>query len=253
LVTYDILPTSTTTGFIECVQNAVDLRQIEASEESIDTYLEKANAEIFKPAQTQALFRSSTAAFCVLNWLLGLGDRHKGNMMVTVDGLLFHVDFGFILGEEPALKEMIGMTTRIRITRSVISYIERLEKTTGFHAFIRECVAIYLVLRRHYSLFGNLLQLVTQLQPPVDCKKSEDLLQEYMVTRFLPGTPDEQAKQYFETVLVNSIDSVVQKEEWVQSMLKHWNSFVRSLKWEDGEQQNTSGGSSLTSVSSSRW
>mgnify|MGYP001189857747 CR=1 FL=1 len=32
---------------------------------------------------------------------MGLGDRHLENIMLTKSGLLFHIDYGFILGNEP--------------------------------------------------------------------------------------------------------------------------------------------------------
>jgi len=47
-----------------------------------------------------ALLASAAAAFTTA-YVLDIGDRHQDNMMVTRDGRLFNIDFGYLFGEHP--------------------------------------------------------------------------------------------------------------------------------------------------------
>ena len=97
----------------------MDALLMEVDHGMISAYLEAmAKGNVHELAAMQGRFIKSLAGYCVITYLLGVGDWHLDNILLTNGGYLFHIDFGYIYGEDPPLKGTIS--PRIRITKQMV-------------------------------------------------------------------------------------------------------------------------------------
>ena len=67
-------------------------------DETFELYLRKHNPNNDDYRVAKDNFIKSNVAYLVATYVLGLGDRHSGNAMITKNGMFFHIDFGHFLG-----------------------------------------------------------------------------------------------------------------------------------------------------------
>merc|ERR1719464_1288969 len=133
-----------------------------ANKGSISGYLEAmAKGNVSELALYQDRFIKSLAGYCVITYLLGVGDRHLDNILLTNGGYLFHIDFGYIYGEEPPMKGTIS--PKIRIIKQMIAVMGG-ENSTKYKQFRQYIISAYLRLRKRAPLILNLLSLIGQGQ-----------------------------------------------------------------------------------------
>ena len=108
LKTYRILSTSTSTGLIEVLVDATSIDGLKKAdgypeEGGLRRYFEETyggpDTQSFKTAQRN--FMTSLAGYSIISYLLGLKDRHNGNIMIDTRGHIIHIDFGFVMGMAP--------------------------------------------------------------------------------------------------------------------------------------------------------
>eukprot|EP00899_Mesostigma_viride_P025532 jgi/Mesvir1/6163/Mv00858-RA.1 len=105
-------------------------------------------------------FLYSCAGYCVATYVLGVGDRHNDNIMLTHSGCLFHVDFGHFLGH---FKSKFGFKREKApfVLTPDFAHVMGGPKGAAFARFKSVCCQAYNVLRAHAHLFINLLSLMT--------------------------------------------------------------------------------------------
>mmetsp|Transcript_22479 Transcript_22479/g.57045 ORF Transcript_22479/g.57045 Transcript_22479/m.57045 type:complete len:787 (+) Transcript_22479:66-2426(+) len=100
-------------------------------------------------------FARSAAAYSIVCYLLQVKDRHNGNIMLTSDGHLVHIDFGYLLSNSPG-GNMNFESAPFKLTNE---YVELLGGTNSplFRYFRYLLVRGFVEARRHR---GKILQIV---------------------------------------------------------------------------------------------
>jgi phosphatidylinositol-4,5-bisphosphate 3-kinase catalytic subunit alpha/beta/delta len=232
---YDCFSTGCKTGFIEVIKDAMTLFKIQMEggrkgRYQIDTSqlfkwicLNNADENLLNKAVD--LFTKSCAGFSVATFILGIGDRHPDNLMVSKEGRLFHIDFGHFLGH---FKTKYGIKrertpfvltedfTKV-ITKGSINPIESPE----FKKFQVICENAYMMIRRYSHLIVNLFILMLSSDMP-ELQSIEDIM--FLRKTLAIDESDEKALEFFRQKFVESYKhSYTTKIDWFAHALNRKN------------------------------
>eukprot|EP00520_Triparma_pacifica_P017482 CAMPEP_0118646972 /NCGR_PEP_ID=MMETSP0785-20121206/8356_1 /TAXON_ID=91992 /ORGANISM="Bolidomonas pacifica, Strain CCMP 1866" /LENGTH=1145 /DNA_ID=CAMNT_0006539031 /DNA_START=160 /DNA_END=3594 /DNA_ORIENTATION=- len=202
LTPYSILATSPTTGLVEFVKGSLPISAVLATHGTIQEYFTATNQVEDIPAVRESYIRSC-AGYCVMTYILGIGDRHLDNIMMLPSGRFFHIDFGFIFGRDPK-----PMPPAFRLTQSMVDGFGGDE---GFLKFKRLCGQVYNILRRSAGLVVNLLHLSKEGSVP-DLSFHPTLTPNEVIEKveekFRLDLNDEQAEAFFHGLIAESLGAL---------------------------------------------
>lgn len=188
IITYTILPITSKEGFIEIVPNAETILSINTRKGfSILNFILEHNPTK-SVEEVREIFMRSCVAYCILSYLLGIGDRHLENIMVLPSGELFHIDFGFILGSDPK-----PLAPEIRITDEMVDAMGGYE-SKHYTQFKELCARSFLCLRRHVSIFKVMFSCFYTADPPIDERLTKEYIDTFINNKFLVGENVSNAK-----------------------------------------------------------
>ncbi|ESL07315.1 phosphatidylinositol 4-kinase [Trypanosoma rangeli SC58] len=99
------LSISKDSGIIECVDGACSVDSIKKSclVASLAQFFNEAFGPVSSERHSKALsnFVETMAGYSIVTYVLQIKDRHNGNLMLTTEGHLVHIDFGFMLVTSP--------------------------------------------------------------------------------------------------------------------------------------------------------
>ncbi|XP_061516913.1 phosphatidylinositol 3-kinase catalytic subunit type 3 [Anopheles gambiae] len=219
LTPYRVLATSSKHGFMQYI-DSVTVAEVLNTEGSIHNYFRK-----FNPCETGPFgimpeimdtYIKSCAGYCVITYLLGIGDRHLDNLLLTSSGKLFHIDFGYILGRDPK-----PMPPPMKLSKEMVEAMGGIN-SEYYNTFRKLCYTAFLHLRRHANVMLNLFGLMVDasvpdiaLEPDKSVKKVEDNLR--------LDLSDEEAVQHLQNLLDISITAVMPAlVEQIHKLAQYW-------------------------------
>lgn len=148
--------------------------------------------------------------------ILGVGDRHLDNLLLTKAGNLFHIDFGYILGRDPK-----PLPPPMKLSKEMVDAMGGIN-SDFYHQFRKQCYTAFLHLRRHANLMLNLFSLMTDasvpdiaLEPDKAVKKVEDNLR--------LNLNDEEAVRHLQNLLDISLSAVMPAlVEQIHKLAQYW-------------------------------
>ena len=200
-------------GFIEIVPHAATMASIHKSEgggasaalsdKPLLKYLQRNNTSARALERAQENFVRSCAASCVGTYILGVGDRHNDNVMITRDGRLFHIDFGKFMGNVQTFAGISRDRSPFLLTSEMRA---AMGAEANFAAFEEHCVRAFLIVRRSASTFLALFgMLVATGMPELSSLQCLDFLRSTLMLD--EGSDEAKVATNFKQLIVKSLNT----------------------------------------------
>lgn len=198
--TYNVLPISLNYGWIEIIDDCKTLYNLETTGKSLTNHLMDINPNISIGGLRENFIKTCVAS-CVLCYILGIGDRHNENILINKYGDIVHIDFSYLLGDDPK-----NISSEMRITPGMLELLGGKNSST-YIKFKKYCSVVYKKIRRHSSLWYLLLTYLAFSDPPIDnYRNNYELIKLHVIDRLLPGEFDDQSSININKVLDESND-----------------------------------------------
>lgn len=204
LLPYGCISTGNRIGMIEIVKDATTIANIQQSvvgstgafkDEILYQWLRDKCVSEDKFQQAVERFLYSCGGYCVATYVLGIGDRHNDNIMITESGNLFHIDFGHILGNYKSFMGISKEWVPFVLTPDFLYVMGTSGKKSSpnFQKFQDVCVKAYLALRHHTNLLIILFSMMLMTGMPQLTSK-EDI--EYIREALTVGRSEDEAQRH---------------------------------------------------------
>ncbi|KAJ2000271.1 Phosphatidylinositol (PI) 3-kinase, partial [Coemansia thaxteri] len=220
LTPYHVLATRVDQGFSQFIPSQSLAAILAENNNSILAYLRKTSPDLDGPygvsTDVMETYVKSCAGYCVITYLLGVGDRHLDNLLLTPHGHLFHVDFGYILGRDPK-----PFPPPMKLCKEMVEAMGGMESLM-YQRFKSHCFVAFSILRKSSNLILNLFSLMIHSNIP-DVAVAPDQVVALVQDKFRLDLSEEEAMRYFQTLISDSVKALFpQVIETIHKWAQYW-------------------------------
>ncbi|KAL6453407.1 VPS34 Phosphatidylinositol 3-kinase VPS34 [Candida maltosa Xu316] len=158
----------------------------------------------------------SCAGYCVITYILGVGDRHLDNLLLSPNGKFWHADFGYILGRDPK-----PFPPLMKLPIQVIDGMGGLQHE-NYNIFKSYCFIAYTTLRKNSNLILNLFQLMLDANIP-DIQFDPSRVIEKVQEKFCLQMTEEEAILHFQNLINDSVNAFLPVViDRLHSLAQYW-------------------------------
>lgn len=219
LTPYRILATSSSAGGFQFVPSMSIAAACQKHKGSLLAYLRANNpdnsASLGVKKEAMDTYIKSCAGYCVITYLLGVGDRHLDNLLLAPDGRFFHVDFGYILGRDPK-----PFAPQMKLCREMIEGMGGAQHE-NYLVFKEYSFTAWSTLRKSSNLLLNLFALMQGANIP-DIKVEREGSVRKVQERFWLDKGENEAMREFERLIEESMG------DWKAGVIDWAHDFVQT-------------------------
>ena len=155
---YEIIVTSNSGGLIEFINDTISFdalkKKLLENNLTFTEFFEKYFGDDFEEEQKN--FAESLAGYSLVCYLLSIKDRHNGNILLSKDGNIIHIDFGFILGISPG-GNLNFENAPFKITKDYVNLMGGVDSSI-FCYFKSLFIRGLFVARKNMDIIANLIE-----------------------------------------------------------------------------------------------
>ncbi|XP_054714105.1 phosphatidylinositol 3-kinase catalytic subunit type 3-like [Uloborus diversus] len=219
LTPYSVLACSSKHGFVRYIES-MSINSILDEHKDIQSFLREhapsENGPYWISHEVMDTYVKSCAGYCIITYLLGVGDRHLDNLLMTKNGKLFHIDFGYILGRDPK-----PLPPPMKLSKEMVEAMGGIH-SEHYQEFRKQCYTAFLHLRRHANLILNLFSLMVDASVP-DIALEPDKTVKKVQDKFRLDLPDEEAVHFIQNIIDESVTAVMPVVvEQIHRIAQYW-------------------------------
>ncbi|KAL4158399.1 hypothetical protein PRNP1_004175 [Phytophthora ramorum] len=208
---YDVIAISATSGLVEAISDTISIDSLKRNDREFTTLLDFFTRHFGDPStpefrQARANFVSSMAGYAIVCYLLQIKDRHNGNLLLDAEGHIIHIDFGFILANNPG--NMAFEQAPFKLTADFVELMGG-PRSAHFRRFRSLCVRSFLVARKYRHRFVLLVEMMLHGNEHLPCFAGDP-----------KGTVERLAARFQPDLDINSCEDFV--HELIDASLDNW-------------------------------